>query len=30
MMRVFLAIWLSPATQYPDLRSRLTGASAPD
>ncbi|UHM89573.1 hypothetical protein [Rahnella victoriana] len=26
----FLAIWLSPATQYPDLRSRLTGASAPD
>lgn len=26
----FLAIWLSPATQYPDLRSKLTGASAPD
>jgi len=26
----FLAIWLSPATQYADLRSKLTGASAPD
>jgi|SRR5476649_606948 len=26
----FLAIWLSPATQYPDLRSKLMGASAPD
>ncbi|MEA9392549.1 hypothetical protein SJI19_18720 [Acerihabitans sp. TG2] len=26
----FLAIWLSPATQYPDLRSKLIGASAPD
>lgn len=26
----FLAIWLSPATQYPDLRSKLIGASASD
>lgn len=26
----FLAIWLSPATQYPDLRNKLIGASASD
>lgn len=26
----FLAIWLSPAAHYPDLRSKLMGASAPD
>lgn len=26
----FLAIWLSPATQYPDLRSKLIGATASD
>jgi len=26
----FLAIWLSPATQYPDLRNKLTGATASD
>ncbi|GAB2936721.1 chalcone isomerase family protein [Hafnia psychrotolerans] len=26
----FLAIWLSPGTQYPDLRSKLTGATASD
>lgn len=26
----FLAIWLSPDTQYPDLRSKLTGATASD
>lgn len=26
----FLAIWLSPETQYPDLRSKLTGATASD
>lgn len=26
----FLAIWLSPATQYPDLRSKLTGNTTSD
>lgn len=26
----FLAIWLSPATQYPDLRNKLIGVIAPD
>ncbi len=26
----FLAIWLSPATQYPDLRSKLTGTATSD
>jgi hypothetical protein len=30
MMREFLAIRLSLATQYPDLRSKLTGATASD